>query len=571
MKLGQVAAGRCRRRVHLDHDPDADRTRQRPPDAGLQLRRRTLDSHRARVHDRLAAAMTLSETWTPDCADRPAAMWAPRLVTETRIGTPDLLLRDAAGGYIPVLVRGHRTIGVGSGAVWTDLDSLAGWAAGGIDAAGTSRRGRLPVTRSTTHKARPHHADTLALAHLYRMLQELGLASREKRGGIIGFGGPSTDPTWSDGAIVLWHRLDVPIGGCGAGAAAGSVGRTVLADYDERFADRLAVATAAAARRPALAVPSKVSECRSCPWWSVCGPELEAAHDVSLLVAGSDVAVLRAAGAERYDDVAAMDPDRLAALPLTGIPPAEARIRARALAASVPLVRRRGHSDPTRADVELDVDMESYQDDGAYLWGTYLSGEPVDGFTAGYRPFVTWDGLDTEAAATNFVAFWAYLTSLRRACGRTGRSFAAYCYSHQAEERWLYGTPARFPHVAGMPDRGQIAAFCRSTQWVDLYVEVKRLFVVPGSLRLKAVAPIAGFSWRDPEPGGENSMAWYRIATGQDPARPDEIAAHRQRILRYNEDDVCATACLRQWISDTTDDVPTVTQLNARFDAASAR
>ncbi len=42
--------------------------------------------------------------------------------------------------------------------------------------------------------------------------------------------------------------------------------------------------------------------------------------------------------------------------------------------------------------------------------------------------------------------------------------------------------------------------------------EIKRHFVLPGSLRLKELAAAVGFSWRDPEPGGENSMAWYRLA-----------------------------------------------------------
>ena len=57
-----------------------------------------------------------------------------------------------------------------------------------------------------------------------------------------------------------------------------------------------------------------------------------------------------------------------------------------------------------------------------------------------------------------------------------------------------------------------MAAFCASPQWVDLLLEIKRQFVATGSLRLKELARAIGFSWRDPEPGGENSMAWYRAA-----------------------------------------------------------
>jgi predicted RecB family nuclease len=224
--------------------------------------------------------------------------------------------------------------------------------------------------------------------------------------------------------------------------------------------------------------------------------------------------------------------------------------------------------------------MESYLDDGAYLWGTLLSGDALPGFPAGYRPFVTWQRLTHPRTGEVFVEFWRYLAAVRRVCAAAGLTFAAYCYSRMAEERWLYGIPQRFPGVPGMPARAEIDAFCRSAQWVDLYAEVKRNFVVPGSLRLKLVAAVAGFSWRDPEPSGENSLAWYRIATGDGAgggdgasgggdgasggaAPPDEAAAHRQRILRYNEDDVLATLALRRWIRERAGEIPTIADLEA--------
>jgi hypothetical protein len=497
VRLGVAAAGRCRRRIHLDHDPAADRSRRAAPDPGATLRGDQLAAHRRAVRLVLAGTLRPVEDWDPCGPDRPDAIWSPRLLGATRVAVPDLLVRAVDGGYLPVLIRGHRTTDPGSGAATS--------AVGAPLAAITAPAG-LP-----DRKMRAHHADALALAHVYRLLTELGLASGDARGGIIGRGGPAEDPDWDDGTLIVWHQLDA------APAEAG--GRTVLDDYDDRFADRLAVARTAAAGEPALAWPSRIAECRRCPWWPVCGPELEAAHDVSLLVAGSDVDVLHDVGIVTYDDLAAMDPVRVSALPLTGIPPADARARALALAAGVPLVRRREVVDPRRADVELDVDMESYYDHGAYLWGTYLTGSglarlPGTGYARGYRPFVTWEPLDSPAAGENFAAFWQYLTALRRDCEAAGLTFAAYCYSHTAEERWLYATPRRFPEVPGMPDRGEVARFCSSPQWVDLYTEIKRCFVVPGSLRLKRIAAVAGFSWRDPEPSGENSMAWYLVATG---------------------------------------------------------
>ncbi len=163
------------------------------------------------------------------------------------------------------------------------------------------------------------------------------------------------------------------------------------------------------------------------------------------------------------------------------------------------------------------------------------------------------------ATGENFAAFWRYLSALRSAAADAGLSFAAYCYSRTAEERWLYATPQRFPDVPGMPDNAEIAEFCRSPQWVDVYAEVRQWFVVPGSLRLKSVAGVAGFSRRDPEPSGENSMAWYRTAVSD--SEPGVTQASRGRLLRYNEDDVRATLVLRRWMSEESGDVPTVDDL----------
>jgi predicted RecB family nuclease len=42
-------------------------------------------------------------------------------------------------------------------------------------------------------------------------------------------------------------------------------------------------------------------------------------------------------------------------------------------------------------------------------------------------------------------------------------------------------------------------------------------------------------------------MRWYRDAVGMDGETPDDT--QRERLLRYNEDDVLATRALREWIS----------------------
>lgn len=546
LRLGPAAAGRCRRRVHLDHAPDAPRAARSRPDAGVQMRLDDMQEHTQKVLDGLPAAAT---GWSPQSDDRPAIVRAPLLRTGTRIGTPELLIA-ADGGYLPVIVRGHRTLDPGGE---VELSTLTD---------------PFTVFTDRTRRRRKHPMDVLQLAHHYAMLVELGVAAATPRGGVIGRGGPAPvgvvdtggsvasldgGATDDDSAVILWHDLSL-----------------VAREYAARFADRQAVA-AAAASGGELARPSRVSECRRCSWWPICSAELEAAHDISLLTAGADVPLLHEAGLFTLDDLVAAPPRSITVLPLTSIPPTEARVRAKARLDGLPVIRRTESAAAPRAAVEMDIDMESYLDDGAYLWGTLLSGTDI-GFEQGYRPFASFDGVlpgDGEAAA--FVEFWTYLSSVRNACAERDLTFAAYCWSRTAEERWLYSTPRRYPHAPGMPTDAEVAAFCRSAQWIDLYAVVKTRFVVTGSLRLKAIAPIAGFHWRDAEPGGENSMAWYRAAVGaDDPAgRPDPLM--RQRVLDYNEDDVRATAAIRDWLSEGARLLPTVAQLLAEIDRVPAR
>ena len=103
-------------------------------------------------------------------------------------------------------------------------------------------------------------------------------------------------------------------------------------------------------------------------------------------------------------------------------------------------------------------------------------------------------------------------------------------------------------------------AFVADPCWVDLYGVVSTWFLCSQGKGLKKIAPAAGFSWRDPEAGGENSMRWYRDADALDGGEPDPV--QRERLLGYNTDDVLATHALREWMSsDRVLEVPLVSEL----------
>jgi predicted RecB family nuclease len=325
-------------------------------------------------------------------------------------------------------------------------------------------------------------------------------------------------------------------------------------EYDARFADRLAVARAAATAGSPLALPSRITECRSCPWWPTCGPALRASRDVSMVLRGEDAVALRAAGVSTVDALAALDPAGEAPVPMAGTSVRDAVLLARAWQQDFTLVRRNRCVTVPRADVEIDVDMESFDEAGAYLWGCLLSGADI-GLRRGYQAFVTWEPVPTPDEARSFAEFWRWLTAVRRRAVECGRSFAAFCYNEQAENRWMLSSAARFVGAPGIPTTDEVQEFIGSDQWVDLYGVVSGEFLCAHGKGLKTIAPAAGFAWHDPEASGENSMRWYADAVGLGDDAPH--LKQRVRLLTYNSDDVRATHALRLWMSsEAVNDVP---------------
>ncbi len=517
----------CRHRLHLDAT-HPERLLGVAEDAGVKQRRDAATAHRSRVRDTLVAADP--QSWViidPDqpataraaatlraCAEGTPRIWGALLPQEPdtgRRGGCEILLRDVdRGGYIPVIVVNHKV----------------------TDPRQPDPADFHPTTSDLYHwnpqpdrhvRMRTQPRDQQRLAHLYRMLQRHGFASPALVGGAIGYHFDR----------ILVHDL-----------------APVLDEYDRRYADRIAVV-----RGELPTVPSKVPECRQCPWWTrapipaeagaaeitdppavSCEGWLAAHRDVSLVAPGSRAELLRRHGVQTIDDLAEWsgpEPEDWQYEPF-----AETVVTARAWISGAPLVRRVDRVRVHRADVEVDVDLESYQEHGAYLWGTLLDGV--------YRPFFTWEPLPTVDEARSFAEFWTWLMGVRAEAAAAGKTFAAYCYSRTAEDKWLYESARRFAGLPGIPTEAEIRAFVDSPQWVDMFQAVSEQFICPNGKGLKKIAPVAGFGWRDPEAGGEASMSWYRLAVGYD-GEPD--LSQRTRLLEYNEDDVRATHVLREWMS----------------------
>lgn len=205
-----------------------------------------------------------------------------------------------------------------------------------------------------------------------------------------------------------------------------------------------------------------------------------------------------------------------------------------------------------RADVEIDIDMECFNNAGCYLWGTWDGSE--------YIPFVHWGPLGTLGEAEAFAALWAWLTDRRAAALAAGQTFAAYCYGGSGENGWMRDISDRWGGVmtdsGRVPTLEEVDAFIRSDQWIDVFEYVGFALVPTDRTGLKAVAPFAGFHWTKEGMNGERSLVYYMRARGVEGETAEQQQEARAILLEYNRDDCLATAAVRQWLTDGVPGLP---------------
>jgi predicted RecB family nuclease len=527
-----------------------------------------------------------------------------------RVGRPDVLVRDVAGGYRPVDIKHHMALepsGGGGGGLPARCSSLD---APRLDAA----------TVDDQLRARKRETDLLQLAHYQRMLEAADMAPTDGRwGGIIG-----TEEK------IVWYDLDAPI--WLTSSSSGQQGpRTTMEHYDFEFGFRLEVIAAAEAHRKdpsveLLVVPVLIGECAACPWRDYCGARLAAGSgDVSLIprvgqrhrqihadhgVTDRDglarldprTARLVSSGADILDmqsltlglpaetpisDLAAVvrSKKQLAALAAEGVltfadlarlPGATAAYGdamstlpeqidlARAALGPAPIYRRRGVEVVRlpRADIEVDVDMESVET-GVYLWGALLTDRSTASTTFEYQAFSVWGPLDAAAEAANSLDFWAWMAAVRADATKRGLSFRAYCYNASAENQYL----RRLGLVGNI--LGDVNAFIDSDQWVDLLKVVNDQFITGGGMGLKKVGPLSGFTWEVEDPGGGFSMVQYDIAVNGETDRQRDDA--RSWLITYNRGDVEATLSIRDWLERDGGKIPTVESLDEKFSSQATK
>lgn len=292
----------------------------------------------------------------------------------------------------------------------------------------------------------------------------------------------------------------------------------VEADFFEVLDRLLAIR---AGEKPPL---SFMSSCKDSPWFALCKKEAEAHDDIALIykIYGNEAKRLREAGYGTLTKLAAAD---LAALQAEVKGVSDHRLERLHLQAQS---LHRGETlriDEPRlpeTDVEIHFDIEGDPMIGVeYLHGVLLRRDGKDE----YRAFAAEDPADEGRAWTEFCDFiegyagtpiyhygWYELDAIRRLS-------AKYGISRKAAEAL---DPANM---------------------IDLNRVVQRCVIFPLYFySLKDVAKLLGFRWRASDASGANSVLWFQEwCAAKDRALFD-------KIKDYNEDDVRATALLKDWL-----------------------
>ena len=543
-------AKRCQRRVHNEHDPTLERATWQPPE-DLQKRFDDGRAFEAAIFDQLRTTLS-ADRWRDLSAvkGKQAAIdatlaaidegvelilggWLPDDTVSGRTGRPDILLRCGAEAtsYVPGDVKAHKTAHArktGTLRYSTLADPFSVREATGL----------APLAAERID-------DYLQLAHYWRMLEACGRAHAETpaRGFIIGSDDfPDLDPS---GHVLVWYDLDTPLFATFS-RRQGKAKRTALERYDFEFGIRHEIATVAASRTGAADDPDPVvqpiftDECDYCPWYDYClgvAGDTASAHIKSGRLSIREWRALGQLGVSTLHELAALDTTD--ATFRDAYMPEVAHLGARAMDRLVAAVRRagmvvrgevlerqtEGPIDLPAADVEVDFDIEDAEG-RVYLWGALVRDGGADPV---YVPTVSWGPPDEEAERRLAQRFLDWLRDLIARAGSQGRTVRVYHYSaHEISNLNRILGPEASRDLDGV--------------FVDLLPVMQQHYFAVSGHGLKKVAPAFDFQWRDEEPSGLLSQLWYLEAISED--EPAASAA-RTRILAYNEDDVRATAAIR--------------------------
>lgn len=271
--------------------------------------------------------------------------------------------------------------------------------------------------------------------------------------------------------------------------------------------------------------PFLKSGCKRTPWYSLCVTEAEGCRDVSLIyrLSQMDQRQLYNLGIKTIDDFAKADVDTLR-VQLEGWNfdkllrfhnQAQSLVREEALILKHPAFPK------VKNEILFDIESDPTQNID-YLLGILLKN--TESGATEYKSFFANDKLEEEKIWKEFLKFLDGLDD-----------FVIYHYA--SYERQVFN---RLCLRYGAPSL-MVEKFKNNT--IDLHRVVVDSVILPLYFySLKDVARYIGFEWKAVDAGGAESVVWYNDwkETGD--------KAVKQKIIRYNHDDVTATLVVKEWL-----------------------
>jgi len=285
--------------------------------------------------------------------------------------------------------------------------------------------------------------------------------------------------------------------------------------------------------------PGSKGDCAFCPWRDDCLEDLRNADDLTT-VAGVGPAAragLESVGVSTVQELANSKPALLITVKRIGESKANGLPRQATVQKSgIPLLLE--HWEPPDVDFEVSYDIEDFTPDPfVYLHGLLIrQGSAVKYGDPGFSD-KDWGSFEPVFArpAESEQDLWQRFLAKIIEFEERGKYFV---YVYSSHEKTTLGHLAK--KYGGSTE---VEVFIK--RFVDLMPVAKGSVVFPTErYGLKDLARFAGFDWRDEDPGGAQSMAWW----AEYQADPLANTSLRDRILRYNEDDVRASLALRDWL-----------------------
>ena len=304
----------------------------------------------------------------------------------------------------------------------------------------------------------------------------------------------------------------------------------------DRYTDSLAQARAIVAQS-AQTLPALCAACKQCHWRSACMGALWAADDLTLIPElGRDKRDTLAPQIPTVKALAAVDPSAyvvkrktvFAGIGVDSLVKFHRRAQLLSARAAQPYLKRAVELPEAAKEIFFDIEVDPLRD-FVYLHGFI---ERIDGSerSEDYHAYFA-DTVDAAHEESAFRDAWDYL--------RRNTMAAVYYYSSYECTIWKK-LATKYPSVCSA---AEVEAMFAESRFVDLYAMVKSKTEWPTyDHSIKTLGKFLGFKWRDSEPSGAASIAWFDkwVKTGD--------MTTKWRIMEYNEDDCRAMRVLLQGI-----------------------